>query len=239
MDLFNIFKRGATAKELETRRKFIRNSLAGAFGAAALANADKLFAERSKTGFSFIKPDGEIINHYDPSEGINPYVGQIDCVGFNFAPQGWLRCDGQLLPIAENETLFVLIGTTYGGDGQATFALPDLRGRVNIHQGTGPGLTQKTLGETGGAEAVTLTLQQIPAHNHSLNVKSNPGTSANPSANILSQNADGVRTYSASSNALLNSGTIGNSGGSQPHNNMDPFLTLNWIISLFGVFPNQ
>lgn len=163
-----------------------------------------------------------------------PYVGEIRLFAGNFAPAGWMFCDGQLLPISENDTLFNLIGTTYGGDGQSTFALPDLRGRIPLHQGNG-----FTLAENGGVEQVTLTTQQIPSHNHQL-LAGNNGTQSNTTAgNVLA--AGGVQMYAASllSPASMAPNVVAADGGSQPHSNFQPYLGLNFIISLFGVFPSQ
>jgi microcystin-dependent protein len=155
--------------------------------------------------------------------------------GGNFAPAGWMFCEGQLLPISENETLFQLIGTTYGGDGQSTFALPDLRGRLPMHQGNG-----FILAETGGAEEITLTVNQIAAHNHALLGTVNQGTQNQPQNALLAQsptqNAFPYGTDNPATN--LNAGTIGPVGGSQPHNNFQPYLCVDFIISLFGIFPS-
>jgi microcystin-dependent protein len=162
-----------------------------------------------------------------------PYVGEIRMFGGNFAPLGWLFCEGQLLPISENETLFQLIGTTYGGDGQSTFALPDLRGRIPIHQGNG-----FILAETGGAEEITLTVNQIPAHTHALLGSSNVATLTDPGGNVSAQTGtyDGYQTTPGASAMAPQS--IGPVGGSQPHTNFQPYLCINFIISLFGIFPS-
>jgi microcystin-dependent protein len=163
-----------------------------------------------------------------------PYVGEIRMFAGNFAPAGWMFCEGQLLPISENETLFNLIGTTYGGDGQSTFALPDLRGRLPLHQGNG-----FTLAETGGAEEVTLTVSQIPSHTHPFLASTATATGSAPQNNVNDQNTV-IQVYtvgSASDN--FNPGAIGPAGGSQPHNNFQPYLCVDFIISLFGIFPSQ
>ena len=166
-----------------------------------------------------------------------PYVGEIRMFGGNFAPAGWMFCAGQLLSIADNDTLFNLIGTTYGGDGQTTFALPDLRGRVPIHQGQGPGLSNYVLAQTGGVESVTLTVNQIPIHTHTPNA-SNTGASDNPANNFWANSTTG-KPYSAAPPAIqMNPSTISSTGGSQPHDNMIPFLCVSYIISLFGIFPS-
>src|SRR5215467_9954935 len=177
-----------------------------------------------------------------------PYVGQIIMFGGNFAPNGWMTCQGQLLPISENEVLFQLIGTTYGGDGEETFALPDLQGRVPIHQGQGGGLSNYVIGEKGGVEAVTLTTQQIPQHQHLAVANSAQGTKSVPDATtILStqNNGNGSNTpsvygvYDPATAVTLPPTTIQSSGGSQPHENVQPVTAVTYVISLFGVFPSQ
>ena len=163
-----------------------------------------------------------------------PYVGEIRMFAGNFAPAGWEFCQGQLLPISENQTLFQLIGTTYGGDGQSTFALPDLRGRVPIHQGNGV-----VLAETGGAEAITLTVPQIPAHSHPFLGASSLANDANPGANVAAQ-ASGFFPYvNAPPTVAMAATAISATGGSQPHTNFQPYLCVDFIISLFGIFPSQ
>jgi len=162
-----------------------------------------------------------------------PYVGEIRMFGGNFAPSGWAICDGSLLSISEFEVLFVLIGTTYGGDGQSTFALPDLRSRVPLHQGA-----SFTIGQNGGAEAVTLTANQIPAHTHAAVASSGAGSSHDPTGNIWA-NWTGSQYSDQTINASMSPSAITSAGGSQPHDNMPPFLGLNFIISLFGIFPSQ
>jgi microcystin-dependent protein len=166
-----------------------------------------------------------------------PYVGEIRMFAGNFAPAGWMFCEGQLLPISEYETLFNLIGTTYGGDGQSTFALPDLRGRVPIHFGNG-----FTLAETGGVEQVTLTVSQIPAHSHPLLATRNPASGTAPSATVLpGVGATSTITPYGTDAPLtpLAASSIGSTGGSQPHDNFQPYLCVDFIISLFGIFPSQ
>lgn len=163
-----------------------------------------------------------------------PYVGEIRMFAGNFAPAGWQLCEGQLLPISENETLFQLIGTTYGGDGQSTFALPDLRGRIPIHQGSG-----SILAETGGVEEVSLTVQQIPAHSHPQLANSAIATENQPSTRLLAQAATVDAYISPGAPAVaLSSISVSPTGGSQPHSNFQPYLCVNFIISLFGIFPS-
>jgi microcystin-dependent protein len=163
----------------------------------------------------------------------SPFIGEIRMFAGNFAPQGWSFCDGSLIPISENDALFNLIGTTYGGDGQSTFALPDLRSRVPVH--AGPGFT---LGQTGGEETVTLTVQQIPSHIHVPQAKSVAGNQASPAGGVWA--ASSLNQYTANTpSSSMDAAALGSAGGSQPHDNMVPFLVVNFILSLFGVFPSQ
>jgi microcystin-dependent protein len=162
-----------------------------------------------------------------------PYVGEIRMFGGNFAPAGWMFCEGQLLPISENETLFQLIGTTYGGDGESTFALPDLRGRIPIHQGNG-----FILAETGGAEEITLTVQQIPVHTHSLLPSTAAGSQNSPQNTVLAGSPTIDMYRETSPSVALAANTVGPVGGSQPHTNFQPYLCVDFIISLFGIFPS-
>jgi len=162
-----------------------------------------------------------------------PYVGEIRMFAGNFAPAGWMFCEGQLLPISENETLFQLIGTTYGGDGNSTFALPDLRGRIPAHQGNG-----SNFAEAGGAEEVTLTVQQIAAHSHPWLASEAAATALTPQGNVPAEASK--RFYVApSSVAAMAPQSAGATGGSQPHTNFQPYLCIDFIISLFGIFPSQ
>lgn len=166
-----------------------------------------------------------------------PYVGEIRMFAGNFAPAGWAHCDGQLLPISENETLFQLIGTTYGGDGQSTFALPNLQSRIPIHMGQGAGLSNRILAETGGAEQVTLTVNQTPAHTHAMLGSLNIGQQSAPAGNMPARTI-GADIYARDTpNINMAASVVSAVGGSQPHDNMQPFLCVNFIISLFGIFP--
>ena len=163
-----------------------------------------------------------------------PYVGEIRMFAGNFAPAGWMFCEGQLLPISENETLFNLIGTTYGGDGQSTFALPDLRGRVPIHQGNG-----FILAETGGAEEITLTVNQIPAHSHAMLATAIAATDTSPANLVGGKALVNISAYGTDNPQVsLNAQAITAVGGSQPHTNFQPYLCVDFIISLFGIFPS-
>ncbi|HEX8179664.1 MAG TPA: tail fiber protein [Pyrinomonadaceae bacterium] len=168
-----------------------------------------------------------------------PFIGEIRLFAGTFEPAGWAFCDGRLLPISENDTLFVLLGTTYGGDGENTFALPDLRGRVPMHAGTGPGLSSRIIGEAGGVESVTLTTQQLPVHSHPAICVSgtNTGNAATPGGSVwAAQSSTGVYAAQPPTNPM-NAGAMSAVGGSQPHDNMIPYLGINFIISLFGLFP--
>jgi microcystin-dependent protein len=163
-----------------------------------------------------------------------PYVGEIRMFGGNFPPNGWAFCDGSLIPISENDTLFNLIGTTYGGDGQSTFALPDLRGRLPMHRSS-------TIphGQSGGVETVTLTVQQMPAHSHAFLGSSNQGGSTNPPANVVAQIPGGNAYIQDVASVAFNAQSLLSTGGSQPHENLQPFLCVSFIIALYGVYPTQ
>ena len=168
----------------------------------------------------------------------SPFVGEIRMFGGHFAPLGWAFCDGALLPIAENDMLFSLFGTTYGGDGQSTFALPDLRGRVPVHKGTNPSTgTTYVIGEQGGSETVTLTPNQMPAHSHAALGDANSGTVTSPAGNFWAA-ATSARQFGAGPSAAMNNQAIDLVGGNQPHNNMLPFTVISFIISLYGIYPH-
>jgi microcystin-dependent protein len=169
----------------------------------------------------------------------DPYIGEIRMFAGNFAPAGWAFCDGRLLAIAENDALFTLIGTTYGGDGQSTFALPDLRGRVPVHMGQGPGISQSyQIGEAAGVESVTVTMQQTPVHNHAFVASTASGAANAPQGNVVATPAVAKLYRLTSPSDPLAANMIGGSGGSQPHDNRMPFIAINYIISLFGIFPS-
>jgi len=162
-----------------------------------------------------------------------PFLSEIKIVSFNFPPKGWALCNGQLLPINQNQALFSLLGTTYGGNGQTTFALPDLRGQVPIHVGNG-----HTLGEEAGSTSVTLNILQLPTHVHSIQATNTTATLDAPGGNVLGK-APTAAYGPAASLTPMNAGTVGSVGGSQPHNNMMPYLVLNFIIALQGIFPSR
>ena len=167
----------------------------------------------------------------------DPFLGEIRMFGGNFAPVGWAFCNGQLMPISQNDALFSLIGTTYGGDGQTTFGLPNLQSRIPIHQGSG-----FTIGQMGGAEQVTLTVQQIPSHAHTPQCKSKPGELGSPANAVWAASTGNQTIYSdagPTANLAMNSTSMANDGGSQPHDNMMPFLAISFIIALEGIYPSQ
>ncbi|MBN1668459.1 MAG: phage tail protein [Anaerolineales bacterium] len=168
-----------------------------------------------------------------------PFVGEIKMFAGNFAPNGWAFCDGQLLAVSQNDALFSLLGTIYGGDGQTTFGLPDLRGRVPIHMGTGPGLSQRSIGTKAGSEQVTLNVNQLPSHSHAFSGTDSLATSPNPAGNVLAKST-GVDLYfaDAPSVALANT-ALSSTGGSQAHTNLMPFQCVNFIIALFGIYPSS
>jgi microcystin-dependent protein len=169
-----------------------------------------------------------------------PYVGEIRMFAGNFPPSGWMFCEGATLPIAENDVLFQLIGTTYGGDGQQTFNLPNLASRVPIHMGTGPDGTTYQIGEMAGTEQETLTVQQIPNHTHPYTASTQTGTDSAPTGLVSDQVSGAIQLYVESpADGNMAANAIGAAGGSQPHENTQPFLCINFIISLFGVFPSQ
>lgn len=166
-----------------------------------------------------------------------PFLSEIRMFGGNFAPTGWAFCDGQLLSIAQNDALFALIGTTYGGDGQSTFALPDLRGRLAMHQGSGPGLSNVILGETGGSEAVTLTVTQIPVHTHAALVASGVGYLSEPAEAIPAAHRD-YAAFDSAPAVPMAANALSPAGGNQAHGNMAPYLCVSFIIALSGIFPS-
>ncbi len=162
-----------------------------------------------------------------------PFIGEIRMFAGNYAPQGWALCDGQLLAISQNDALFSLLGTTYGGDGRTTFGLPDMRGRLPIHEGAG-----HRLGEKAGSEQVSLTANQLPAHSHALNASTNAAANTSPAENVTAVSTD-TNIYGADNPVSMDAAMLSNSGGGQPHDNVMPFQCLNFIIALFGIFPSR
>jgi len=168
-----------------------------------------------------------------------PFVGEIRMFAGNFAPRGWAFCDGQLLAVSQNDALFSLLGTIYGGDGRTTFGLPDLRGRLPIHAGHGPGLSERRLGAKGGAEKVTLTVNQLPSHGHPLHASTDLAQSPDPNDNVTAQSTL-VDLYVIEPQSVnMASSSITNVGGSRSHTNLMPFLCIHFIIALFGIYPSR
>jgi microcystin-dependent protein len=168
-----------------------------------------------------------------------PYIGDIYIFAGAFAPRGWAFCNGQVLPIAQYQALFSLLGTMYGGNGQTTFALPDLRGRAPMHFGQGPGLSNRVEGERSGVEAVMLTQAEVPQHPHLVSGADVTGTSTSPAGRVWATSARSDAQYTAQGNTSMSPAAMGTAGNSAPHNNMQPFLTLNFIIALEGVYPSR
>jgi microcystin-dependent protein len=167
----------------------------------------------------------------------DPFVAEIRIFPFNFAPKGWAFCDGQILPLSQNTALFSLLGTTYGGDGKSNFALPNMQGNAPMHPGQGPGLSLHDLGEVGGSDTVSLLQSEIPSHSHAVNASGAEGTIGSPNDQLVASGV-GVNMYTTSLNAAsLNPNAVATAGGDQPHNNLQPYLTLNFNIALQGVFP--
>ena len=165
-----------------------------------------------------------------------PFLGEIMIFAGNFAPRGWAMCNGQILPIAQNTALFSILGTTYGGNGQTTFALPDLRGRAPVHFGQGPGLSSYSLGQSGGVESVALLQTQLPQHSHVANASSADATSSKPDGTVPSS---GGAYAAASDGTIMSPGFITGGGGNQPHENVQPYLAVNFVIALEGIFPSR
>jgi len=199
------------------RRGFLKQLFAIAAGGAALGSlARKAEAETMST---------------------QPFLGEIMLFAGDFAPRGWALCNGQLLSINQNQGLFSLLLTRYGGNGQTTFALPDLRGRAPIHAGQGPGLTSRVLAEQGGAEAHVLTVAEMPAHSHAASAHAGNGTSASPAGQLPARDPSAVPHYGSGADTTLGPGAIGAAGGDQPHNNMQPYLVVHYCIATQGIFP--
>jgi microcystin-dependent protein len=175
------------------------------------------------------------------TQGMDPFIGEIMLFAGNFAPRGYMLCQGQILSIAQNSALFAVLGTTYGGDGQTTFALPNLQGRFPMQQGQGPGLSYRNLGEIAGTETVTLNSTQMPAHTHQLTASTTAGNSDSPSGNLLANNGRGGPQFTSagSVNTTMHPQSVGIAGGNQPHENMPPYLALNFCIAVSGIFPSR
>ena len=168
-----------------------------------------------------------------------PFLGEIRMFGFGFAPQGWAQCNGQLLPINQNQALFSLLGTTYGGDGRTAFALPDMRSRVPVCQGQGPGLSSYAEGQAGGAETVTLVPAQMPGHTHPVKASSSAAGSNQPEGRALARSAGHIYTAKPDTSTIMNADMLGDTGGGQSHDNIQPYLAVNFCIALNGIFPSR
>ena len=166
----------------------------------------------------------------------DPTIAEISMFGGNFAPRSWANCDGQLLPISQNTALFSILGTTYGGDGRTTFGLPELRGRVAVHTGSGPGLTPRQMGQRSGSETNTLTIAQLPSHGHAINAR-DEGNTDDPTGAFIA--GDGTNAFGSSSNVVMSNAAVANNGGGQAVNNMQPYMVVRFIIALQGVFPSR
>ncbi len=223
-------------KEDASRRGFIRKAIAGVFGATILAKAADLYSIESKTGYVYVKRNGEVINNYQP-QGSEPYLSQIGIFAFSRVPNNWVQCNGQLLTILDYQALYSLLFTDYGGDGVTTFALPDLRGRVPV----GLQANSVTLGQAGGAETQTLTVNQIPVHSHNINVCSADGDQSSPQGAFIASDKsfNGFIGNPPSGFGNMNTQAIANTGGNQPVSIMQPFLTINYCIAMAGVYPSR
>ena len=168
-----------------------------------------------------------------------PYVGEIRMFAGSYAPRGWAMCDGQLLQVSQNDALFSLLGTIYGGDGRTTFALPDLRGRLPIHAGQGPGLSNRRLGSRAGAESVTLNVNELPSHSHPMKADENLASSPNPAGNVLAQTTTLDLYLETTPDTPLANSSITSTGGGRSHTNLMPFLCVSFIIALFGIYPSR
>ena len=224
----------STTSKLETltpRRGFMKKLIATAAGITILSDIMKGADDKNKNKTN---------NIYPSPAGTAPYLGEIALFAFNFAPKGWAQCNGQILSISQNQALFSLLQTNYGGNGVNTFALPDLRGRVAVSFGQGAGLSNYTIGQMSGTENVTLITSQIPQHTHTLAASSSTGNSPSPSGNYPALNSEGVLQYSTHApDTSMNVGIIGLAGGNLPHTNLQPYLVLNYCIAMVGDFPPQ
>ncbi len=214
------------------RRRFLTKILGVLAGVGIMGGAGKLLAQTGKNTVATGGGPKQVADN-------DPFVGQIEMVSFNFAPTGWLLCDGSVLSISQYTVLFALIGTTYGGNGSSTFALPDLRGRVPISMGQGSGLTNRVIGQSSGEENHTLISNEMPSHTHYAQESGSNGTSASPTGNFPAVNNEGIQHYGTTANGYMNTSMMTATGGSQAHNNMQPYLCVNFIIATSGIFPTR
>lgn len=215
-----------------SRKNFIK-------GLAGLFTLGWLFSGNEEVNAQDVETSTAPLKENSSGMVFEPLLGSIMLFAGTFAPRGWAFCDGQLLPISQNQALFSIIGTVYGGDGRTTFALPDLRGRAPIGPRQGPGLTNRPLGSRSGNESTTLTVGNLPSHTHTLNASSAPGTSSTPNGGVPAVNRDGILHYGSTADATLSSGAISPTGSNQPIDNMPPVLALNYCIAIQGVFPSR
>jgi microcystin-dependent protein len=214
------------------RRRFLAKALGVLAGTSLIGGVAKAFAQ---IGQKTIASNGG----QKQVAGTDAYLGEIMMFAGNFAPTGWAYCDGSLLLISSNEALFSLLGTNYGGDGVTHFALPDFRGRVPVGYGSGPGLSSYAVGQSGGEEKHTLQTGEMPSHNHAAYADVSDGTSATPSNNLPAVNSEGIEHYGSTQNGSMNANAIGATGGSQPHNNIQPYLTVSFCIATAGIYPSR
>jgi len=217
------------------RRGFIGRIVAAIAGGMILARLSSALAQAKQAASAPSQAAGTT----GPlsTQGTAPWLGEIALVPYNYAPTGWAMCNGQLLSISQNTALFSLLGTTFGGNGTSNFALPDLRGRAPIHAGQGTGLALRDLGEMGGEENHTLATGEMPAHNHTLEADGAVGSSDSPAGAVPAKNGAGIPQYSTHPVTPMNAGGVGLTGGGLPHNNMPPYLVMNYVIALNGAFP--
>jgi microcystin-dependent protein len=221
-----------TKSETSERRRFLAKALGVLAGTSLIGGVAKAFAQVGQKTVASNGGQKQVAGEY-------PFIGEIMMFAGNFAPTGYAACDGSLLPISSYAALFSVIGTYYGGNGTTNFALPDLRGRVPIHVGTGAGLSTYSQGQMGGQETHTLLATEMPAHNHTAYASTSGGTSSSPSNNFPAVNSEGIEHYGSSENGTMNANAIGAAGGSQPHNNIQPYLAINFCIAISGIFPSR
>lgn len=225
-----------TQNNAEERRSFFKRAFGIAAGLSIFGGIAKVFGAANSTKSENQPESTEPVMF----SGADPYLGEIALFAFNFAPNGWYQCNGQLIAIQANPALFSLLGTTYGGNGTTNFALPNLQGRVALHMGQGPGLSNRDLGEISGEESHTLISSEIPSHNHNLAAYSGVGNSDSPGNNVAAVNNEGIQEYSNQNpDTTMAAGTVGSYGGGQAHNNMQPYLVLNYCIAYQGIFPSR
>lgn len=214
------------------RRRFLAKALGVLAGTSLIGGVTRAFAQIGQKTIADTGGQKQVAS-------ADPYVGEIMMFAGNFAPFGWAYCDGSLIPISSNTALFSLIGTYYGGNGVSNFALPDFRGRVPVGYGSGPGLSSYEFGQSGGEEKHTLQTDEMPSHNHAAYADVSNGTSPSPSNNLPAVNNEGIEHYGSTQNGAMNANAIGATGGSQPHNNIQPYLSVSFCIATSGTYPSR